>query len=443
MGLEKGKVLGFYKKEIRKVNTHLHMSQKERLKAGGSVLEPIVESAVKSAKDGMIAECALEKDNGLSNCGSPSFFISASGRIKIPALVDLHVHFREPGNPEKETILTGMQSAQAGGYGLVCTMPNLNPAPDCFDNLQKQLNIVKEQESSVNGVTVLPYGCLTIGRKGKEPAKFDEMMPYVAGFSDDGSGIEDDEVMEECMKRIAKLGGLVVAHCEKREAGSGKCEVESEWEAVRRAEWTEVERNIRLAKATGCRLHLCHISTKESIDIIRKAKSEGVNVSCETAPHYLLFEDTEEQALRNSEGGRFKMNPPIGTSADRKALVEALKDGTIDVIATDHAPHTVEDKKKGANGIVGLESAFPVMYTNFVRNGIISLERLVELMSLNGVKILQWSTANGQQSTEVRPMMEFDVETPFVIDSSKFKSKGRSCPFDGMEVYGRLVASGK
>ena len=442
--MKKGKVLGFCKKEIRTVNTHLHMSQKERLKAGESVLEPVVESAVESSKDRIIAECALEKDNRMSGafsprktdcqyCGSPSFFVSGSGRVRIPALVDLHVHFREPGNPEKETVLTGMQSALAGGYGLVCTMPNLSPAPDCLDNLQEQLRLISNQHLDSSEITVLPYGCLTMGRKGSEPARFEEMMPYVAGFSDDGSGIEDDGVMEECMKRIAKLGGLVVAHCEKRGKDSLST-VESEWAAVRRAEWTEVARNIELAKATGCRLHLCHISTKESIDIIRKAKSEGVKVTCETAPHYLLFEDTEDETLRNSEGGRFRMNPPIGTKTDREALVEALKDGTIDVIATDHAPHTAEDKRKGANGIVGLESAFPVMYTNFVRNGIISLERLVEVMSLNGLKILHLAAENW-------PMVEFDVETPFVIDSAKFRSKGRSCPFDGMEVYGRVERS--
>ena len=339
-----------------------------------------------------------------------------SGIISVPALVDLHVHFREPGNPEKETIKTGVESAEAGGYGLVCTMPNLTPVPDCLENLKAELALIEEAQN--DSMKVIPFGSLTKGRRGKEPARFAEMMPYVAGFSDDGNGVEDDDVMEECMSRIAALGGLVVAHPEKGEG------LESESR--------EVERDIRLAAKTGCRLHLCHISTRKSIELIREAKREGVKVSCETAPHYLLLEDDEQQTLRNSLDGRFRMNPPIGTRADRIALVDALIDGTIDVIATDHAPHTEEDKRNGANGVVGLESAFPVMYTHFVRTGLITLDRLVALMSTNGMKILGMSDC-------VMPNVVWDVAREYEINPSQFKSKGRSCPFEGMKVFGKVV----
>ena len=356
------------------------------------------------------------------------------GCLEIPSLVDLHVHFREPGNPEKETIGSGLQSALASGYGLVCTMPNLNPAPDCLENLKVQMDIISSLSSSRGSSSssslrgsrgskgacqIMPFGCITKGRMGKEPADYKEMLPYVAGFSDDGSGVDDDALMEECMKRVAELGGLMVCHCEK---GNGD---------DRQREWTEVERNIALSKKTGCRVHLCHISTKESIALIRKGKADGVKVSCETAPHYLLFSDDENQTLRQTPGGAYKMNPPIGTKEDRKALVEALCDGTIDVIATDHAPHTEDDKARGANGIVGLESAFPVMYTHFVRKGIITIDRLIDLMSLNALKILGIDAENWAT-------VLMDVEHPFIIDASKFKSKGRCCPFDGWEVFGKF-----
>ncbi|MDO5447307.1 MAG: dihydroorotase [Prevotellaceae bacterium] len=345
-----------------------------------------------------------------TNCrlDSSSFF------CMLPAFADLHVHFREPGYGYKETIASGSDAALHAGYGLVCTMPNVLPAPDCLENLRVQLDLI-DRSAMMN---VLPYGCITMGRKGLEPADYESMMPYVAGFSDDGSGVEDDDLMEECMRRIASLGGLLVAHCEKGDGDD------------RERESAEVERDIRLAKKTGCRLHLCHISTKDSIDHIRRGKAEGVNVSCETAPHYLLFTKDVANGQPN-----MKMNPPLGTIEDRAALVEALKDGTIDVIATDHAPHSEEEKScgwdKSMNGVVGLESAFPVMYTHFVRTGIITMDRLVDLMSNNAYKILR------------RPQppyyIKVDLETPYKIDASTFRSKGHSCPFDGMEVYGKVV----
>lgn len=339
--------------------------------------------------------------------GNQPFFL-------IPALADLHVHFREPGFEYKETIASGAAAAVSAGYGLVCTMPNLMPVPDCLENLKVQLNAIQRCKSAVK---IMPYGCITKNREGLEPADFESLFPYVAGFSDDGSGVEDDKLMEECMRRIASLGGLIVTHCEK---GNGD---------DREREYTEVERNIRLAKKTGCRLHLCHISTKESMEFIRRGKADGVKLSCETAPHYLLFTADDAKGQPN-----MKMNPPLGTPDDRQALAEALKDGTIDVIATDHAPHTQEEKSGEwndcMNGVVGLESAFPVIYTHFVRTGIISFRRLIDLMSRNAYKILQ---------IEQPPYyIKVDLETPYIIDSSKFMSNCHSCPFDGMKVWGKV-----
>lgn len=358
------------------------------------------------------------------------------GFLKIPALVDMHVHLREPDCPEKETIKTGTLAAKAGGYSVVCAMPNVKPAPDRLENLKVQLDIIHRDAE----VTVLPYGCITMGRMGKEPARYEELMPYVAGFSDDGTGVQDDDVMRECMTKIARLNGLIVTHCEKRpEEGQwvtdNLCSSDfgQAWQMVRRSEACEVERNIRLSKETGCRLHLCHISTKESIDLIRQGKAEGVKVTCETAPHYLVFDTSMKTAHWD---GRFKMNPPIGTPADRMALIDALKDGTIDVIATDHAPHTADQKAKGftnsLNGIVGLESAFPVMYTHFVKTGIISMERLTDLMSRNPSRIL---------GIDVNVNVNVNIDIPFIIDPNTFQSKGRSCPFEGMAVWGKREES--
>ncbi|MCQ2076784.1 MAG: dihydroorotase [Bacteroidaceae bacterium] len=340
--------------------------------------------------------------------GNQPFFL-------IPALADLHVHFREPGFEYKETILSGAQAAENAGYGLVCTMPNLIPAPDCLENLKIQLEAIQRCKTMVK---ILPYGCITKNRQGYEPADYESMYPYVAGFSDDGNGVEDEDLMEECMRRIASLGGLIVAHCEK---GNGN---------DREREYTEVERNIRLAKKTGCRLHLCHISTKESIEFISKGKAEGVNVTCETAPHYLLFTADDTKGQPN-----MKMNPPLGTFEDRQVLVEAMKNGTIDVIATDHAPHSQDEKNRGwndsLNGVVGLESAFPIMFTSFVNTGIISFNRLIDLMSNNAYKILHIK--------QPPYYIKVDISTPYNIDSSQFMSKGHSCPFDGMKVIGKVL----
>lgn len=337
--------------------------------------------------------------------------------IRIPALVDLHVHFREPGFTYKETIATGSQAAKRAGYSDVFTMPNVRPCPDTIDGLNAQLSIIRRDAA----IRVHPYASITLGQTGEgNLVDIEALAPYVAGFSDDGVGVATEELMREAMIRCAAVDRVIVEHCEVRGIPA----------ADPRSEYLEIERNIRLAEKTGCRLHICHISTKESVALIRAAKARGVRVTCETAPHYLLLND---QMIADS--GDYKMNPPIRTLADQMALIAGIQDGTIDCIATDHAPHSAEEKSRGfagsLNGIVGLETAFPVCYTYLVLPGIISLERLVELMSLAPRRIMNL--------TENPEMVTFDVETEYEIDPDQFVSLGHSTPFKGWKVVGKLI----
>lgn len=343
-------------------------------------------------------------------------YISESGTIVCPAFCDVHVHFREPGRPDKETIRTGSLAAAAAGYSCVCTMPNLDPAPDSPENLEVQLGIIRKDAV----IKVLPYATITLGRKGREIVDMAVLKPSVAGFSDDGSGVQDPAVMLKAMERAAECGAVIAAHCEDSAFGTGP-----------ESEWRQIGRDLELAAKTGCKYHVCHISTKESVDLIRRAKDRGTDVTCETAPHYLVL--CEEDVIPSE--GRFKMNPPLRSAQDRKALLEGLRDGTIDMIATDHAPHTAAEKALGmsgsANGIVGLETAFPVLYTQLVRKEVIGLEKLVDLMSLSPRRRFGIELADD--------ITEFDISTPYRIDSSSFLSKGRSTPFEGMEVYGKCL----
>lgn len=344
--------------------------------------------------------------------------ISESGTdiVVCPAFCDVHVHFREPGRPDKETILTGCRAAVAGGYTAVCTMPNLDPAPDSIENLEVQLEIIRRDAF----IDVIPYAAITGGRKGVGIVDMHSLKSSVIAFSDDGSGVQDDALMLKAMETAAAEDCIIAAHCEDNRFG-----------ILPEGEWRQIERDLKLAEMTGCRYHVCHISTKESVGLIRRAKDRGVNVSCETAPHYIVLCDEDR-----TDDGRFKMNPPLRTAADREAIREGLIDGTIDMIATDHAPHTAAEKSLGfagsAFGIVGLETAFPVLYTSLVRCGILSLEKLVELMS----------TAP-RRRFGIGPSAEdyavFDIADPYRIDSCNFRSKGRSTPFEGMEVYGRCL----
>lgn len=354
--------------------------------------------------------------------------------IRIPALVDMHVHFREPGFPQKETIRSGSNAAMCVGYSDVFTMPNLNPAPDNIDNLRIQQGIIARDSL----IGVHPYASITLGCKGEgELVNMEALAPLVAGFSDDGCGVQSEDLMRRAMEECARVGSMIVEHCEVNDLlhngyihAGAYARAHGHRGICSESEWREVERNIRLSEETGCRLHICHISTKESVQLIREAKARGVKVTCETAPHYLLL---DERCM--GEDGCWKMNPPLRGVDDRMALLAGIQDGTIDVIATDHAPHSAEEKSRGlknsAFGIVGIECAFPLLYTYLVRTGFITLERLVELMSTRAREITglpqgtSWAT--------------FEVETPYEINPDTFLSKGHSTPFAGWQVYGRCI----
>ncbi|HIY32380.1 MAG TPA: dihydroorotase, partial [Candidatus Evtepia faecavium] len=303
----------------------------------------------------------------------------------FPGFVDVHVHLREPGFSYKETIAAGTRAAAHGGFTAVCPMPNLKPVPDSLENLQPQLDLIRRD----GAVHVYPYGAITVGEKGEALADLEGLAPHVVAFSDDGKGVQTQETMRQAMLRAKALGKLIVAHCEDESLVGGGYIHDGAYARAHghrgnpsASEWKQVERDLKLVEETGCAYHVCHVSTKESVELIRQAKARGLDVTCETAPHYLVFNDTMLQ-----EEGRFKMNPPIRSEDDRQALLAGIQDGTVDMIATDHAPHASEEKagglEKSLNGIVGLETAFPVLYTHLVRPGILSLETLIDLMHTN------------------------------------------------------------
>lgn len=343
----------------------------------------------------------------------------------LPSFCDVHVHFREPGFGYKETIRQGSLAGARGGYTVVGTMPNLKPAPCDMDSLRVQQEIIDRDAV----IQVIPYGTITKDQSGTGTlSDMEGMANYVLAFSDDGKGVQDDGLMREAMNVAKSLNKLIVAHCEDESLlREGK---------VRESEWRQIERDLKLADETGCGYHVCHISCKESVEVIRDAKKSGVNVTCETAPHYLVLdtEDVRKGVAENPEaGGRFKMNPPIKDPEDRKAMIEGALDGTVDMIATDHAPHSAEEKSKGfeksLNGITGLECAFPVLYTGLVRPGVMTLERLVEMMAIAPRKRFGLPMGDGYAV--------MDLENPYVLDSSRFLSMGKCTPFDGWTVYGK------
>ena len=343
----------------------------------------------------------------------------------LPSFCDVHVHFREPGFGYKETIRQGSLAGARGGYTVVGTMPNLKPAPCDMDSLRVQQEIIDRDAV----IQVIPYGTITKDQSGTGTlSDMEGMANHVLAFSDDGTGVQDDGLMREAMNVAKSLNKLIVAHCEDESLlREGK---------VRESEWRQIERDLKLADETGCGYHVCHISCKESVEVIRDAKKSGVNVTCETAPHYLVLdaEDVRKGIAENPEaGGRFKMNPPIKDPEDRKAMIEGALDGTVDMIATDHAPHSAEEKSKGfeksLNGITGLECAFPVLYTGLVRPGVMTLERLVEMMAIAPRKRFGLPMGDGY--------VVIDLENPYVLDSSRFLSVGKCTPFDGWTVYGK------
>ena len=351
----------------------------------------------------------------------------------FPGFCDVHVHFREPGFSYKETMASGSLAAAAGGYTHVCTMPNLNPVPDSVENLKVQLSAIRKDAC----IHVYPYGAITVGEQGEALADLEGMAPDVIAFSDDGKGVQSDDMMRNAMLRAKALGKMIVAHCEVNDLLRGGYIHDGEYAKAHghrgicsESEWVQIARDLELVRETGCAYHVCHISTKESVDIIRKAKAEGLDVTCETGPHYLVMDDSD---LR--EEGRFKMNPPLRSEADRKALLEGLLDGTIDMIATDHAPHSAEEKSRGleksAFGIVGIETALPVLYTYLVKPGILSMERLKELLV---TKPRERFGIPMDDSFSI-----WDMEHLAPCDPEKFVSMGKATPFAGIPLYGKCL----
>ena len=349
------------------------------------------------------------------------------------------MHFREPGFSYKETIASGSRAAAHGGYTTVCTMPNLNPCPDTMEHLQIQLDAI-ERDSVVH---VIPYGTITAGEKGEILSDMEAMAPCVVAFSDDGRGVQSDVMMRTAMLRAKALGKLIVAHCEDNRLLRGGYIHDGAYAATHghkgicsKSEWGQIARDLDLVRETGCGYHVCHISTKESVELIRRAKAEGLNVTCETAPHYLLLNDSMLQ-----EDGRFKMNPPIRSEEDRQGLLEGLRDGTVDMIATDHAPHTAEEKSRGLRnslmGVVGLETAFPLLYTHLVQKGELTLQRLVELLCDNPRR--RFGLTETVEEGASANFTVFDLNETYDIDPAEFLTMGRSTPFAGWTVQGRCM----
>ena len=356
---------------------------------------------------------------------------STSTYTIIPGFCDVHVHFREPGFSYKETIATGSRAAAHGGYTAVCTMPNLKPVSDSIEHLNEQLRIIEDDAC----IHVYPYAAITVEQMGKEMADLDGMADKCIAFSDDGHGVQSDDMMRQAMLKARSLGKMIVAHCEDNSLlhggyiHDGKYATEHGHRGIcSESEWGQIARDLRLAKETGCAYHVCHISTKESVEIIRKAKADGVDVTCETAPHYLLLDDSMLQ-----EDGKWKMNPPLRDASDREALIEGIKDGTIDCIATDHAPHSAEEKSRGleksAFGIVGIEIAFPLLYSYLVKPGIITMEQLQDCLVYNPRNRFNIPLGNDYSV--------WDFEEEWTIDTSKFLSKGKATPFEGWSVFGK------
>ncbi|MBR4743785.1 MAG: dihydroorotase [Oscillospiraceae bacterium] len=393
--------------------------------------------------DGWIDGCIAVADGVVVSVGDApgdaSFeTVSCGGMTAFPGFADVHVHLREPGFSYKETIASGTAAAARGGYTAVCAMPNLDPVPDSPEHLAAEQAAIDRDAR----IAVFPYGAVTVGEKGREMADIEGLAPSVAAFSDDGKGVQDRNMMEQAMRRVKAAGRLIAAHCEDESLLRGGCVHDGEYAAAHglpgicsESEWGPIARDVILAEQTGCPYHVCHVSTKESVQIIREARAKGADVTCETAPHYLVFCDEQLQ-----DDGRFRMNPPIRSREDREALRQGLIDGTIGIIATDHAPHSAVEKSRGlagsANGIVGLETAFPVLYTELVRTGVIPLERLLEKLIAN--PRARFGLGGGViREGERADFTVFDLNEAYTVDPAEFLSMGKSSPFSGMTVYGR------
>ncbi len=388
-------------------------------------------ATVISASLGTAFSCGVR-----ASISTPEFSSFDDSRyVVFPGFCDVHVHLREPGFSYKETIATGSLASARGGYTAVCTMPNLNPVPDSVEHLKLQKDLIAQSAC----IHVYPYGAITVGEQGEVLADLEGMAPEVAGFSDDGRGVQSDGMMRAAMIQAKALGKPIVAHCEVNSLLRGGYIHDGEYARnhghrgiCSESEWGQIARDLELVRETGVSYHVCHISTKESVELIRKAKAEGLDVTCETGPHYLVMDDSMLQ-----EDGRFKMNPPLRSREDREALVQGILDGTIDMIATDHAPHSAEEKARGleksAFGVVGIETAFPILYTYLVKPGVLSLDRLVELLAVNPRK--RFGIALGCD------YCVWDLEQAYTIDPADFVSLGKATPFAGWKVCGECVAT--
>lgn len=392
--------------------------------------------------DGCIKKAELVIKKGIITDISPSPECRSgefNGCLITPGLIDVHVHLREPGFFYKESILTGTKAATKGGFTTVCSMPNLNPVPDCMKNLNAQLDIIRKDAV----INVIPYGSITKGEQGKILSDMEAIADLVVAFSDDGKGVQSNQIMQEAMRKAKSLGKIIVSHCEDESLVNSGYIHEGDYAKKfnhrgipSSSEFLSLKRDLELVRNTGCSYHACHVSTKESVSLIRQAKKEGLDVTCETAPHYLMFCDKDLQ-----DEGRFKMNPPIRGKEDKLALIEGIIDGTIDMIATDHAPHSAEEKsgklKNSLMGVVGLETAFSVLYTYFVKTKIITLKKLIDLMYTNPAK--RFKLGNDLKVGEKANFAVFDLEKKSIINSENFLSKGKSTPFEGMEVFGECI----
>ena len=397
-------------------------------------------NGVMALVDGRFAPSDIVIDGGRIVSVTPAAGpISDTSLYALPGFTDVHVHLREPGFSYKETIATGSRAAARGGYTAVCAMPNLDPAPDSVEHLRRELDIIARDAV----IDVRPYGTITVGEAGEALSDMAGMARDAVAFSDDGHGVQSDDRMREAMLEARALGKLIAAHCEDNRLLHGGCIHDGEYARAHglpgicsESEWGPIARDVALARETGCGYHVCHISTKESVEIIRRAKAEGVNVSCETAPHYLLMTDMDLQ-----DEGRFKMNPPVRSAEDKAALIEGLQDGTIDMIATDHAPHAAGEKAKGlkgsAMGIVGLETAFPLLYTYLVKEGVITLEKLVSLMS--DAPARRFGLESGIAEGADANLALWDLSAEYEIDPNDFLSMGKATPFAGWKVNGACV----
>ncbi len=391
--------------------------------------------------NGCLSSLPLVVHNGIivSQNDVQGDIISFDGMYIFPGFADVHVHLREPGFSYKETIKTGTLASAHGGYTAVCSMPNLNPVPDSVENLRQQIDII-EKDACIH---VYPYGSITVGQMGEKLSDMEGMAENIIAFSDDGRGVQSDEMMEKAMLKAKALGKMIVAHCEVNDLLRGGYIHDGEYAKAHghrgicsESEWKQIERDLKLVEKTGCSYHVCHISTKESVEIIRQAKAKGLDVTCETGPHYLILDDSNLQ-----EHGRFKMNPPLRSEADRLALIEGIKDGTIDMIATDHAPHSADEKGRGLEksmmGVVGIETAFPLMYTYFVETGVITLEKLIELMSINPRK--RFGIGGGTDEGQSADFTVIDLDAEYEINPDEFYSMGKATPFEGYKVKGKIV----